>query len=146
MGLCSTRDLGKEDFSYSQTSIAETLDDYFGENTQNNLIIKIDVEEQEKKVLQGMERTLASGKVTHIVLEIARHDAEIFDLLRKHGFHYCTNIAYGDEEKCYVDPDTHYLQTPKYLGTTNFAEEEMRKDKNEVKQKMLLFYKTPSPV
>lgn len=144
MGLCSTRELLDEDFSYSQVSTAETLDKYFGINTQHNLIVKIDVEEQEKKVLRGMEQTLASGKVTHIILEIAWHDAEIFDILRKHGFNYCTNIGYAGT-RFHTIPDTQHLKTKKYIGTTDFIEKEMKKTTKNT-QRMLLFYKTSSPV
>lgn len=145
MGLCSTRKLLPEDFSYSQTSMSETLDDYFGINTHNNLIIKIDVEEHEKKVLQGMEQTLASGKVSHIILEIARHDSEIFDLLRKYNFNYCVNLGYANTRH-HIIHNTQYLRTQKYLGTTDFHEKQMKESTDEIKQKMLLFYKTPSPV
>jgi FkbM family methyltransferase len=146
MGLCSTRKLFDEDFSYSQTSTAEPLDKYFGINTQNNLIVKIDVEEQEKKVLRGMEQTLASGKVTHIIIEIARHDAEIFDILRKHGFNYCTELGYTDGIRFHVIPYTQYLRNKNYLGTTDLIEKKMKESTNKNTQKILLFYKTPSPV
>lgn len=146
MGLCSTRKLLDVDFSYSQTSTAKTLDNYFGYKTQNHLIVKIDVEEQEKNVLQGMEKTLASGKVTHIILEIVEYDSEIFDLLRKYGFNYCVIIGYSDYVKTHVDQITNYLTTPKYLSTLDNTEKIMMRDTNQNKQKMLLLYTTPQPV
>lgn len=152
MGLCSTtRELHQDNFSYSETMIAEPLDSYFGASTQNNLIVKIDVELHEKKVLRGMEQTLTSGKVSHIILEISEYDSEIFDLLRTHGFQYCIDLGFSD--RSHINPDTQYLKTKKYLGIVdtiidyfqNTDKEELKKTGKSI-QKMLLLYKTPSPV
>lgn len=145
MGLCSTRNL--EQYSYSQTSETSLLDEYFGEKTSNNLIIKIDVEEQEKKVLYGMEKTLSSGKVSHIIIEISNYDPDIFAFLRYHGYNYAVSIGFDDEKNEFFTTKTHYLKEEKYLGTLDNLEKDMINDKNEVnKQKMVLLYKTPFPI
>lgn len=112
MGLCSTRLLLDSDFCYSETHMTDILDTYFGINTINNLIIKIDVEETEKNVLYGMEDTMKSGKVSHIIIEVARYDKDIFDFFRKHGYNRCVDIGYDDRE--YYE-HTEYLKQDKYI-------------------------------
>jgi hypothetical protein len=122
------------------------LDKYFGINTVNPLIIKIDVELMERKVLYGMEQTLASGKVTHIILEISKYESAIFDILRKYDYNYCIETGF-DGEKTTVENKTSYLTQSKYFSNLQYIEDQMKKhigDKNT--QKMLLFYRTPQPV
>jgi FkbM family methyltransferase len=145
MGLASSRTLPKIDQSYSQTSRANTFDEHFGENCALDLIVKIDVEEHEKKVFQGMVKTLSTGRITHIMLEIARHDSEIFQILREHGYLYVTNIGYGD----YIDKSVTYLDKTKYHSTLDDIEKDMeqtaiRGDTNP--QRHILIYRTPTPL
>ena len=137
MGLCSTRKLLDCDFSYSEKHMSDILDTFFGINTSNNLIIKIDVEETEKKVLYGMEDTMKSGKVSHIIIENRRYDIEIFNFLRKHGFNICRNIGYTD--KIIVDENTNYLKTEKYIYTLDSIESSYQQ--NPENQSMMIFSK-----
>jgi FkbM family methyltransferase len=146
MGLASSRSLHAIDHSYSQTSRANTFDEYFEENCALDLIVKIDVEEHEKKVFQGMVKTLSSGQITHIILEISRHDSEIFQILREYGYLYVTNIGYGDS----IDKSVTYLDKPKYHSTLDAIEKDMEKtairggDTNQ--QRQILIYRTPTPL
>lgn len=137
MGLCSTRKLLDYDFSYSEKHSSKILDNFFGINTINNLIIKIDVEETEKKVLYGMENTMKSGKVSHVIIEMASYDIEIFEFFRKHGFNVCRNIGYTD--KISIDENTNYLKEEKYISTLDAME--LSYNKNPNIQSMMLFSK-----
>jgi FkbM family methyltransferase len=137
MGLCSTRKLLDYDFSYSEKHMSENLDNFFGINTSNNLIVKIDVEETEKKVLYGMENTMRSGKVSHIIIEISGYDIDIFNFFRKHGFNVCRNIGFTD--KIIIDENTNYLQSEKYISTLDAMELSFQQNPNN--QSMMLFSK-----
>lgn len=147
MGLCSTRKLLDSDYSYTQSCITKRFDDYFGIDTKNPLIVKIDVEEQETKVLKGMTETLRSGKVTHIIIEISKYDKELFNILREFGYDYVVNIGYTNETSVSQTINIHsnHLNNPIYHTTIDVLENEMIKDLNtDNTQRMILFYKTPT--
>ena len=139
MGLASIRKLWDVDFSYSQVCTAYPLDKFFGPETTNTLIVKIDVEHSELRVLRGMKDTFHA--VSHILIEISIHEQEIFDILREYGFLYATEVGYDREEKT-VRPDTAHLKETKHKGTL----EQLEKAMPDRKQIMALFYKTPNPV
>lgn len=143
MGLCSTRQLLNH--SYTQSSMSECLDTYFGKNIQNDIIIKIDVEEQELKVLKGMTETLSSGHVTHIIIEISVYNDEIFDILRKYGYIYCVNIGFDDKTKTSINYNSNYLSNARYQLSLDQIQYKTRQDcqKPGNFQKMLMFYQHP---
>lgn len=139
MGLCSSRKLLEFDFSYSEKHMSDILDTFFGINTINNLIMKIDVEETEKNVLYGMEDTMRSGKVSNIIIEICRYDIEIFNFFRKHGFNTCVII--GDAEHISVNSGyTNYVTIKNYKCTID--EMELIYKSNPITMLMLLFSKS----
>jgi FkbM family methyltransferase len=141
MGIASTRALPKLNHSYSQTTLANTFDEHFGVNCALNLIVKIDVEEQETKVLRGMVNTLSSGRITHIMLEIARHDPEIFQILRKYGYLYVTNVGYGDS----IEKSVTYLDKPIHRSTLDEFEKDMKQTSTDLRRQILI-YRTPTPI
>jgi FkbM family methyltransferase len=142
MGLASTRILPKTSQSYSQTTLANTFDEHFGVKYRLNLIVKIDVEEQEKKVLRGMVKTLSSGFITHIILEIARHDPEIFHILRKYGYIYVTNVGYGDS----IEKSVTYLDKPIYHSTLDEFEKSIATQEHINPRRQILIYRTHTPL
>lgn len=142
MGLCSTRVLHNLDYSYSQTSTTNLFDNYLESITQKYMIVKIDVEEQENKVIKGMVNALTSGKITHIIIEMYIYDKETFDILRSCGYNYFIDIGHDGANKTSVIK-TNYLSDIRYHSTLEVAEDMISSKRI---QRMFLFYKTPVPI
>lgn len=140
------------DLSYVQTIKSKTLDSYFGYQSPNYMIVKIDTNGMEKRVLFGMTNTLLSGKVTHIIIELYDYDPEIFQFLRKHGYIFGVIIGYAGDDKTTAKPNTHHLSNFAYHSDIDSME------KHNVKligshnggclscKTVMMFYKTLLPL
>jgi FkbM family methyltransferase len=144
MGLASIRDLPEGITDRSVSVWMEKLDEFNIPFTyKGHLIVKIDVEESELQVLQGMTRTLQF--VDYLIIEISIYRPEIFEILRKSGLIYVINIGYCPEDGSKTEIErTEYLQQEKYHSNIDKIEQEMIKDQvTNNPQRNYLFYKKP---
>jgi len=63
---------------------------------EEDMFIKMDVENMEVSVIKGMIRTLSKGRVKYILMEISKvvDQIELFTILKKSGFHKGISIEY----------------------------------------------------
>ena len=142
MGLCSSRDLDNTDYTIkTTTSTLDNFDSHFG---GYNLIVKIDVECMEQKVLQGMLRTLEAGKITHIIIEMEKYNQAIKDIMLCYKYDYYISIGFDREEKTSIDGNSTYLSSSKYVSRTINLERSFQTEG--VSQQQLMFIRTSNPL
>lgn len=90
MGCCTTIDFlnnRKPDYTVNSDIL---LGDDFLVNVDKDMIVKIDVENMEKEVIEGLKETLTKGRILYIFIEISKTynkmSLEIFDILKSNGF------------------------------------------------------------
>ena len=130
MGLSSTRVF--PDINYTEKVNTKTFDQVF-EYNMIPMIVKIDVEHMEDKVLYGMSKLLKY--VTHIIIEISEVNKHVLDFLKKNGFNEVINIGFDEEEAKGIDFNSTHLDMVKYeskIDMLNF---------NDYSQIMVLFIK-----
>jgi hypothetical protein len=90
MGCCTPHNLIFNDEDYKENVSIKLADEFLYE-IDNDIVIKIDVENMELEVINGMLNTLSKGKVKYLLLEIASDDksSKIFDILEKNNFNRC---------------------------------------------------------
>ena len=137
MGLCGIDSLPDELHSYTEKCNTETLDKFFGISAMNDIIIKIDVGSTWYDVLLGMEETMKSGRVSHVVIEVPKYDSNLFTYFRKYGLDKCINVGFSDRQ--YVDCNTSYLKTSKYICSIDSIEQDFLS--NQSSPMIILFYK-----
>ena len=121
----------------TQVTTSKTIDSLLELNTSNNIIVKIDVEEHELEVLQGMEQTLKSEKITHIIIELGPvYKKEIFDIFRKYKFNNI--VLLGECKPRQIKHNTNYLSQHKHKTSLNNFE--LHKQNTNI-QHMILLHK-----
>ena len=121
----------------SQSTTSKTIDSFLGLNPSNNIIVKIDVEEHELEVLQGMEQTLKLEKITYIIIELGPvYKKQIFDIFRKYNFNNI--VLLGDCKPRSIKHNTNYLSLHKHKISLN--QFELYKQ-NTTQQHLILIHK-----
>lgn len=94
--ICDFRNSIKPD--YKENVMLYLADDILL-SIEEDMFIKMDVENMEVSVIKGMVRTLAKGRVKYILLEISKivDQVELFEILKKSGFHKAISIEYLEE-------------------------------------------------
>jgi FkbM family methyltransferase len=66
---------------------------------EQEMFIKMDVENMEVSVIKGMIQTLSKGKVKYLLMEISKviDQTELFKILKEKGFHTGISIEYLEE-------------------------------------------------
>lgn len=123
MGLCSKRPLSN--VSYIERCKMKRLDDLVSPDL--SFIIKIDVEEMELNVLQGMSRLLKSGLAKYLIIEISLYDEKVFEILEKNGYVYCIDLGFDKKDHVF-STRTNYLHTQKYFTTLGYIRDSMREN------------------
>lgn len=143
MGASTLKDIHENIIEdYKEKVITIKLDDILYD-INKQLILKIDVEGCELDVLNGMTNILNKNIVSHIILEIQNYNKDIFDLLKKYGYNYFTNIGFSTNKK--LNYNTDYLKQFKYISyIENITNIFNNNEPNE--QRQLLFYKTINPL
>ena len=118
MGCCTTVDfLFNRKPDYILEANIFLADDYLFDINED-MIVKIDVENMEKEVIEGMMNTLKKGKIKYIFIEISKISKsipEVFDILLE--FNYTKGIIIDnikdvnkDTNKDIIDIDSKYLE------------------------------------
>jgi FkbM family methyltransferase len=107
------------------------LADDFLYNIEDDMFIKMDVENMEVEVLNGMLKTLEKGKVKYILMEISKIDKpylEIFEILKKYKFNIGIHIEllhHFDKSPSRLNISCNYLSIPQIYNSL-----EQLKEKN----------------
>lgn len=148
MGLCSSREIPGKD--KVETVSANTFDSFFTSVQYNNarVIVKIDVEEQEMKVLRGMRKSFEKGLIYIIIIEILDYSKEMWDFFELYGFKYVINIGHDGSKAKEINLNSDYMNTEKYYTTLEYTKNFIHKLKSngEISQSNLLLTKTRNPL
>lgn len=96
MGCASMYDLiDKLDADYKENVMVFIADDLLLP-IEEDMFVKMDVENMEVSVIKGMIQTLSKGRVKYILMEISRivDQTEIFKILKEKGFNRGISIEY----------------------------------------------------
>lgn len=144
MGKCNYSDIKQDDCDYFENVKTKTLDYYFGNDSLNDLIIKIDVNGYEKNVLKGMKKVFENNKVKFIFLEFQKYDEEIFQILKDNDFLYVINLNINSDVN-YIDNNSIFLQNTQYYTTLQIIEQQIKNNPSK-SQRSLLLYKVENPL
>ena len=117
MGCATMYDFGKTvEADYKENVMVFLADDLLLP-IEEDMFVKMDVENMEVHVIKGMIQTLSKGRVKYLLMEISRivDQTELFTILKKSGFHTGISIEYL---KVYDSSNKLNLQSD-YLSNTN---------------------------
>jgi len=145
MGCCTQRHNIPVGTDYTRENVSIKLADEFLYEIDNDMVIKIDVENMESEVINGMLKTLSKGKIKYLLMEISKgtDSSNVFDILQRYNF----NRGLLLEDLIKIDDNTGINLNTTYLSNIDlfkplniFKEEYDKADRNY--QRNFLFIKT----
>ena len=99
------------------------------------MVIKMDVENMELEVINGMIKTLSKGKVKYLLIEISKltESSEVFDILQRYNFNRGLMLEglNTDIDNSQINLNTSYLTNIDLFKQINvFKEEYDKADRN----------------
>ena len=121
------------------------LADDFLYEIDNEMVIKIDVENMELEVINGMLKTLSKGKIKYLLMEISKltDSSKVFDILQTYNFNkgFLLEGLIKIDDNTGINLNTAYLTNIDLFKPLNVFKEEYDKA-DKYYQRNFLFIKT----
>jgi FkbM family methyltransferase len=117
MGCATIYDFGKTvEADYKENVMLFLADDLLL-SIEQEMFIKMDVENMEVSVIKGMMQTLSKGRVKYLLMEVSKmvDQIELFTILKEKGFHTGISIEYLRE----IDSSNTLNLQSNYLSNEN---------------------------